>query len=521
MIPKLRAERDGTRFLTDPGLEVLAGIAGTSEAVTSVHDYVHYFRDRYNRLGGIVRARAHAMPIEALVKTTRYKQQECTIIGMVGDSRTSTKGHKIVQVEDPTGTIAVLFNKNRPDFSEAERLIPDEVIGVRGTLSPEGTLFFGNQLIRPDIPMNHAPFLSKTPGRAVLISDVHVGSNTFLPEAWDRFAAWLKTADVWYLLIAGDVVDGIGVYPGQEQELVIQNIYEQYNAFGEMLAELPKSLKIVVSPGNHDVVRGAEPQPALPDKFTGSFPENCTVVENPALISLQGVRVLMYHGRSIDDMISLIPGATYENPGQMMEEMLQRRHLAPSYGRQDTDRRVQTGPAGDQSDPRNPADRSCSYHGDHPVPRGARDQCRHLAGADRIPEADEYQPDPGPSRRGGSSDARARSARLQAESEPLPWRYSPPLGLRRHDLHLIEIDTDLVNQDRESLDSLGREPLRGEGPHILVQPRLHRGCRTRELQARRACSSRRTGRRPRSRRRGSRGGERTSRRPPRRGRAGC
>ena len=333
VIPKLRAERDGTRFLTDHGLEVLAGAAGTSEAVTSVHDYVHYFRDRYNQLGAIVRARAHAMPIEALVKTTRYKQQECTIIGMVGDSRTSTKGHRIVQVEDPTGTIAVLFNKNRPDFSEAERLIPDEVIGVRGTLSPEGTLFFGNQLIRPDIPLTHAPFKSQTPGRAVMISDVHVGSDTFLPEAWDRFSTWLKTAGVSYLLIAGDVVDGIGVYPGQEQDLVIKNIYEQYQAFGEMLAELPDSLKIVVSPGNHDVVRGAEPQPAFPDKFTGSFPKNCTVVENPAQIGLQGVRVLMYHGRSIDDMISLIPGASYENPGQMMEEMLQRRHLASSYGR--------------------------------------------------------------------------------------------------------------------------------------------------------------------------------------------
>ena len=57
------------------------------------------------------------------------------------------------------------------------------------------------------------------------------------------------------------------------------------------------------------------------------------LVENPALVNLQGVRVLMYHGRSIDDMIGLIPGASYEQSGLMMEEMLQRRHLAPAYGR--------------------------------------------------------------------------------------------------------------------------------------------------------------------------------------------
>jgi DNA polymerase II small subunit len=43
--------------------------------------------------------------------------------------------------------------------------------------------------------------------------------------------------------------------------------------------------------------------------------------------------VQMYHGRSIDDMISLIPGASYENVDQMMIWMLQRRHLAPTYGK--------------------------------------------------------------------------------------------------------------------------------------------------------------------------------------------
>jgi DNA polymerase II small subunit len=128
-------------------------------------------------------------------------------------------------------------------------------------------------------------------------------------------------------------VDGIGVYPGQEHELVIKNIYEQYDLFGEMISDLPSRVKIIISPGNHDVVRGAEPQPVIPDQFTKKFPANCIQVENPALVNLQGVRVLMYHGRSIDDMIGLIPGASYEQSGLMMQEMLQRRHLAPAYGR--------------------------------------------------------------------------------------------------------------------------------------------------------------------------------------------
>lgn len=332
-IPGIRPTRDGTRFLVDPEVEVVAGSAGTSGAINGTSDYLHYFRDRYARLGGMIRSRAGSMPIEGLTKNTRYRQEETTVIGMVVEVKTTTNGHRIAEIEDSTGSIAVLFRKDRPAFSDAERIIPDEVIGVKGKLSSDGKLFFAEILYRPDIRIDNAPFRSETPGKAVFISDVHVGSDTFLDTCWNRFADWLSDSDYSYLLIAGDLVDGIGIYPGQDQELTIKNIYEQYDAFATMMRDLPSRMKIIVAPGNHDVVRGAEPQPVLPEQFTRKFPSNVVLVENPALVRLQGVRVLMYHGRSIDDMIGLIPGASYDQSGLMMEEMLQRRHLAPAYGR--------------------------------------------------------------------------------------------------------------------------------------------------------------------------------------------
>ncbi len=333
-IPGLKRERDGIRFSVDAELEVIAGAAGAAGGIAGYGDAVHYFRDRYSRLSSLIRSRMTAMPIEALIRSPhRYRDQECGIIGMVADLRTTAKGHRLVEVEDPTGTIQVLFNKGRDDsFPEAERILPDEVIGVKGRLSNDGGLFFAEQLVRPDIPVNHAPFRSDRPGTAVLISDIHVGSGTFLADAWNRFADWLQDADAQYLLIAGDLVDGIGIYPGQEHELTIRNIYEQYDLCAEMLRDLPSRIRIVVAPGNHDAVRLAEPQPALPPEFTGKFPSSCTMVENPCLLNLQGIRVLMYHGRSFDDMIGLIPGACYERPGEIMEEMLRRRLLAAPYG---------------------------------------------------------------------------------------------------------------------------------------------------------------------------------------------
>ncbi len=332
-IPGIRPMRDGTRFVVEPEVEVVSGIAGTSGAVNGTSDYLHYFRDRFTRLGGMIRARAGAMPIEALTKSTRYRQEECTVIGMVVDVSTTKNGHRIAEIEDTSSSITVLFRKDRPAFADAEKIVHDEVIGVKGKLSNDGKLFFAEILYRPDIRIDNAPYKSEKPGKAVFISDVHVGSDTFLEESWNRFADWLSDNDFGYLLIAGDLVDGIGIYPGQEQELTIKNIYEQYDAFASMMCDLPSRMKIIISPGNHDVVRGAEPQPVLPEQFIRKFPDNCILVENPALVRLQGVRVLMYHGRSIDDMIGLIPGASYEKSGQMMEEMLVRRHLAPAYGR--------------------------------------------------------------------------------------------------------------------------------------------------------------------------------------------
>src|SRR5205807_2491502 len=74
---------------------------------------------------------------------------------------------------------------------------------------------------------------------AVLISDVHVGSKVFMEDAFGRVLRGLKgevggpdqrhiSDHVKYVLIGGDLVDGIGVYPRQEVDSKVPDIYEQY-----------------------------------------------------------------------------------------------------------------------------------------------------------------------------------------------------------------------------------------------------------------------------------------------------
>jgi len=53
---------------------------------------------------------------------------------------------------------------------------------------------------------------------------------------------------------------------------------------------------------------------------------------NPCSIALHGVELLVYHGRSLDDVTANMPKASFESPEKAMQLLLRGRHLAPIYG---------------------------------------------------------------------------------------------------------------------------------------------------------------------------------------------
>jgi DNA polymerase II small subunit len=85
-------------------------------------------------------------------------------------------------------------------------------------------------------------------------------------------------------------------------------------------------------PGNHDAVRLAEPQPALPEEIRKLFDPSVMFVGNPCYLQIEGRTILAYHGRSMDDFVSSVRNLKYSEPGDIMREMLRRRHMAPIYG---------------------------------------------------------------------------------------------------------------------------------------------------------------------------------------------
>jgi DNA polymerase II small subunit len=88
-------------------------------------------------------------------------------------------------------------------------------------------------------------------------------------------------------------------------------------------------------PGNHEPVRQALPQPAVSADVGGPLYEldNAVHLGGPANVKLDGVDFLIYHGRSLDDIIATVPDLTYDRPVEAMEVLLKARHLAPTYGK--------------------------------------------------------------------------------------------------------------------------------------------------------------------------------------------
>ncbi|MEE6210672.1 DNA-directed DNA polymerase II small subunit [Salarchaeum sp. III] len=317
-------------------LSISNDITGESTGTGEYTDFVSVFRDRYDRLSSKLRGRVNHRPTNAL--ESMGGGSEAAIVGMVNDIRSTASGHWLIELEDTNGVFPALVMKDRDIAAHVDELLLDEVIAVEGSLAQDGGILFVDSMHFPDVPRTYKPNTADRHVQAALISDVHVGSQEFADYAWESFARWLHTEEaehVEYLLIAGDMVEGVGVYPDQDDELDIVDIYEQYEAFAEKLKQVPGDMEIVMIPGNHDAVRLAEPQPAFDEELRDIMSaHDARITGNPSVVTVEGVNVLMYHGVSIDEVIAEHPSesVSYEDPHRAMEQLLKKRHVAPQFG---------------------------------------------------------------------------------------------------------------------------------------------------------------------------------------------
>ena len=321
----------------------------------SVQDFVDHFRSRYEALKNILLSRVDLQNSISLSRLARKQHgEEVSLIGFIVEKNFTKNGNLRLKLEDPTGFIDILVNKNKEEiFRIASDCVLDEVVGVVGALGQN--IVFCNKFFLPDIPQGKE--FKKCPEEVYMavISDIHVGLDLFLEEDFKNFIKWTRgefgnekhravSSKLKYIFLNGDLVEGVGIYPGQENDLSIQDITKQYDRLAELISEIPSHIHIIVCGGNHDALRLAEPQPQLDMRYASALYElpNVINVSNPSVINIHasddfpGFDVLMYHGYSIPFYAANVPSIRQvggmDRTDLIMKYFLQRRHLAPSHG---------------------------------------------------------------------------------------------------------------------------------------------------------------------------------------------
>jgi len=329
---KVRIER---KIEKENGFEIIKDVTGKLSSDGKVDGFIEMFRDRYERLQELLKKR-YELKNAISIKKLRMFEEETSIIGIVRDVR-SVKNGFVAELEDEEDWISVYIPK-QIDYA----VVNDEVIGAVG--KRKGDLFIAKNIIRPELPIKKNKNFSEEDGYIVFTSDLHVGSKSFLDKKWNKFIEWLNgkagnerqknvAKKVKYIVISGDIVEGVGIYPKQEEDLAIEDLYLQYEEVAKKFDGLPQNIKIILQPGNHDAVRPPLPQPAFEDEIKDIFKDlNTIFIGNPCYMKINGIIILSYHGQSIQDFATTLPGLNQNKPTKIMKEMLKRRHLAPMYG---------------------------------------------------------------------------------------------------------------------------------------------------------------------------------------------
>lgn len=305
----------------------------------STEEFRLYFTVRYQRLREVFEKRGIAVYSPSEIKAQGLK--EAYVVGMVSEVRPIKNGYNVF-IEDPKGIWRVIVPKGDRLLEErVEELLPDMVVTIRVRSRPSGLL--AQDILLPDIPPAPSRKLYGPDVNICVISDVHIGSSRFNEELFKDFLEWLSSDDddaakTAFLIINGDLVDGVYVYPGQENELAISSLNKQFEKASELLRKIPERITVIYAPGNHEPVRKALPQPSIQPKYRDilGLQDQLVYVGNPAWLSFNDVNLLIFHGQTLDDIIQSGSRFSYSTIHQdavgLLEFVLKARHLAPTYG---------------------------------------------------------------------------------------------------------------------------------------------------------------------------------------------
>lgn len=319
-------------------------ITGKSKSEGKVDDFLRLFRNKFELLSNMLKTRHNLSPIPIKNLEKVRPRESIDVVGMVNKKWITKKGHTAFEIEDiEAKCIALVMEKDKTILEKAQRIIEDNVVGIKGTKWEKNFIII-KEIFWPDLPIKPIRTISEE----VLIggiTDLHVGSKLFYEEQFNKFLDYIngkglspkqqeRVGKIQYIMVTGDNVAGVGVYPNQFDDLSIKDIYEQYEKFEELMLQIPEYIHLFLCPGQHDAVRRAEPQPAIDKEFVPRLAKmrNFHFISSPSWVEIEGIKNLIYHGPSVHDLISSVSFLDMKRPQEAMIELLKKRDLMPKYG---------------------------------------------------------------------------------------------------------------------------------------------------------------------------------------------
>lgn len=233
------------------------GISDNSKhSNSSVMEIIPLLADRYEKISTMFPQNNHKhVPI-------KNSDTNAIICGLITDV-----GVGFITIEDNTGSRIVWGDVNRDYLN-----LVVKIIVVNGKI---------NKILLPGIKQTNkiAP-----PDDIMFISDTHFTHQDFAWKSYNNMLNFLddKNRKIKYILHAGDLVNKFGKCTN--------------NNINDFLGLIPKRIKMLIIPGNHDIITNLT-IPQNPMKY--DVPSNIRFITNPSMLYHKQNKILITHGEGL------------------------------------------------------------------------------------------------------------------------------------------------------------------------------------------------------------------------------
>lgn len=337
-----------------PKINVKMDIPERSSDKPNVETFRQLFLNRYEQLSSILKNNIkETTPLlkQNLTKEQIPKDINGILIGMVQDTRVLTTNKFVIHLENPKSEILTrcVMVQDSESFPGYRDILRDSVVGIKGVLPKKFqggyiTAFWGKDIIRPSFQPKE--FRATTDSHKILfVSDIHFGSQNFVRSVFAKLIKFLTLNDldsefqklaseISTLMIVGDLVEGVGLFPDQKSDILYHSLQTQYDGLSVLLRDIPEDIKIIVIPGEHDATQIPNPQPAIDKKFAKALLNlpNLRSFGNPIRLSIENMSILAFHGQKNEVLFEKHIHLDPLNPIIGIQHLLEYRHLYPEYG---------------------------------------------------------------------------------------------------------------------------------------------------------------------------------------------